>query len=157
MQVSERKWPRWRGPVVWGVVLAAVVYAQWPMLKGTYYKRAGAPAPPAAVEWRNDFSAASDEARRTGKPVHVAFGAAWCPPCVAMKHDVWPDPDVGRAVNAGYVPVFVDVDDPRARPVAERYEVEGIPAVIVVDPDGRVVRRAAYTSKGAALSFLAGA
>lgn len=157
MQVSERKRPRWRGPVVWGLLLAAVVYLQWPMLKGTYYKQSGIPAPAAAVAWRSDFAAASDEARRTGKPVLVAFGAAWCPPCVAMRHDVWPDPDVGSAVAAGYVPVFVDADDPSARPVAERYEVEGIPAVLVVDPDGRVIRRAAYMSKGAALSFLAGA
>lgn len=157
MADTRRKRSPLRGLLVWGLVLGAFAALQWPMLKGTYYRRAKTEAPAASVEWRADFSRAQDEAKRTGKPVLVAFSAGWCPPCLVMKHEVWPDAEVGRAVNLNFVPVLVDVDDPRAAAVTEQYQVEGVPAVLVVGSDGQVLRRASYLSKAKAISFLTGA
>lgn len=73
-----------------------------------------------------------------------------------MKHDVWPDPEVSRAVNGHFIPVLIDADDLRSAALSRRYEVEGIPAVLVVDADGRVVRHGSYMSKAAAITFLTG-
>ena len=71
-----------------------------------------------------------------------------------MKHDVWPAADVGQAVNAAYIPLAVDVD--RNGPVAERYRVDGIPAVMILDADGRVVRQTSgYLPASGVLEFLA--
>jgi thiol:disulfide interchange protein len=137
----------------WLAAFAAVAVIQWPMMKGFYYRVTGATAPAGRIEWRTDLNAALDEARRTHRQVLVDFGAEWCPPCLAMKYDVWPAAKVGQAVNAAFVPLAVDVD--RNGAVAERYRVDGIPAVMILDADGRVVRQSSgYLPASGVLQFL---
>jgi thioredoxin-like negative regulator of GroEL len=126
------------------------------MLKGWYYRAAGTPAPASALAWRTDFEGALAEARSANKRVLVDFSADWCPLCVVMKHDVWPHPAVAGAINAGYVPVLVDAD--RDTVLAARYQVSAIPTVLLLDADGRVVRRNdGYLPRSGMLRFLAGA
>jgi thiol:disulfide interchange protein len=146
MAVRRERW-------LWFGVFALVAAIQWPMLKGFYYRATGVAGPASRIEWRTDVAAALAEARRTGRPVLVDFGAEWCPPCLAMKHDVWPDREVGRAVSVGYVPLAVDVD--RNGPVAEHYGVNGIPVVLILDAEGHEVRRASgYLPVSGILRFL---
>lgn len=147
-----RRWTARAERWIWAGLVAAVLVIQWPMLKGFYYRTANNPPPASSIEWRTDLDAALEEARRTQKLVFVDFSANWCPPCVAMKHDVWPDPAVERAMES-YVPVLVDVD--RDATVSERYGVHGIPAILVLEHTGRVVRRASFLSAAAMVRFLA--
>ena len=144
---------RW-GLLLWAVLLGAVLYMQWPMFKGWYYKATGAQAPASGIDWRDGFDAALAESARTGKPVLLDFTASWCPPCKVMKHEVWPNPQVAQAVAEGYVPLLVDVDDPRNAEVAQRYGVRGIPSILVVDAQGKVLRQGSYMSKSDMLDFL---
>jgi thiol:disulfide interchange protein len=145
-------WKR-REPLAWVTLLAVVVFVQWPMLTGWYYRATGAAAPASAIAWRTDFDGALAEARSANKRVLVDFSADWCPPCVAMQHDVWPHPDVAGAVNAGYVPVLVDAD--RDTVLAARYQVEAIPTLLLLDADGRVVKRnGGYLPRAGMLRFL---
>ena len=99
----------------------------------------GVEAPASAIAWRTNLDAALAEARASNKRVLVDVYADWCPPCVAMKHDVWPDPQVARAVDAESVPLLVDAD--RDTVLAARYQVSSIPTVLLLDADGRVVKR----------------
>jgi thiol:disulfide interchange protein len=131
-------WRR-REPLLWAALVAAVVTIQWPVLKGYYYRTTGAPAPAASIAWRTDLDAALAEARSANKRVIVDFSADWCPPCQTMKHDVWPHPQVTSAISAGYIPVLVDAD--RDTLLADRYQVASIPTILLLDTDGRVVRR----------------
>jgi protein disulfide-isomerase len=141
--------------LLWALVLGAVVYMQWPMIKGAYYKATNAQAPASSVAWRTGgFDAALTESAATGKPVLVDFTASWCPPCKVMKHEVWPDAQVARAANEQYVPLLVDVDDPQNAEVAQRYGIRGIPTVLVLDAEGKVIRTGSYMSKGDMLDFL---
>ena len=145
---------RW-GLLLWALVIGGIVYMQWPMLKGTFYKATNAQAPASAVTWRTGgFDAALAESARSGKPVLVDFTASWCPPCKVMKHEVWPDAAVASAANEGYVHLLVDVDDPQNAEVAQRYGVRGIPTVLVLDASGKVLRSGSYMSKGDMLDFL---
>ena len=148
-----RKWAARHEKLFWAGLIAVVLLVQWPMLKGVYYRVANTPAPPTSIEWRTDLDAALVEARLTRKQVLVDFSADWCPPCIAMKHDVWPDPAVERALTQSYVPLLIDVD--RDDTVAGRYGVGAIPTVLVLDETGRVVRRAAFLSASAMVRFLA--
>ena len=143
------------GLLLWLALIGAVVFVQWPMVKGLFYRTRGTEAPASAIAWRSDYEAARAEAAQSGKPLLVDFSASWCPPCITMKHDVWPDPQVSKAVTEGYVPVLIDVDEPKNAEVAGRYAVRGIPAVFVVGADGQVLRQAAFMSRSQALKFLA--
>jgi thioredoxin-like negative regulator of GroEL len=69
-----------------------------------------------------------------------------------MKHDVWPHAEVERALTTAYIPLLVDVD--RHGEVADRYGVRGIPTVMVIDGEGRVVRRATFLTASAMIDFL---
>lgn len=139
---------------MWVAIVALVLTVQWPTLKGWYYSETGAAAPASGVTWRSDLAAALSEARLNHKRVLVDFSASWCPPCIAMKHEVWPDPDVARAIDSGYVPVVVDAD--RDNGWSARYQVEGIPAVLILDADGRIIKRNdGYLPKAGMVKFLA--
>ena len=131
-------WKR-REPIAWITLLAVVLFVQWPMLKGWYYGATGGSAPASAVAWRTDFDGALAEARPANKRVLAYFSASWCPPCVVMKHEVWPHQDVADAIGAAYVPLMVDADDDGG--LSARYGVDAIPAVLLLDADGRLVKR----------------
>lgn len=153
-KLARAAWKR-REPILWALLVTVVVSMQWPTLKGWYYRTAGTAEPATSITWRTDLPAALAEARQRQSLVLVDFSASWCPPCVAMKHEVWPSLDVAAAVNASYVPVVVDVD--RDAGLSDKYSVPGIPAIIVLDGSGRIVRRHdGYLPRDGMLKFLAG-
>lgn len=142
-----------RNGVLWLGLLGFVLFVQWPMIKGWAYRAADRPVPPPAVAWRAGFAAAQAEAQAGGQLLFVDFQASWCPPCIVMAHDVWPDAEVGRQLAARFVPVSIDVDaDPEG--VADRYGIVGIPTLLVLDGGGRVVQRASYMNRSQLLRFL---
>jgi thiol:disulfide interchange protein len=138
---------------IWTAGLLVLLVARWPVLKGYYYKLADIPPPPTSIAWRTNLDEALAEARRDGKRVVVDFTADWCPPCIAMKHDVWPDTEVARVVGSRYVPVLIDTD--RDGATTERYGVRGIPTVLVLDETGAVIRNGAPLTASGMISFLA--
>lgn len=151
---ARRVLARYETPL-WVAAIVVLVFFRWPVIKGYYYKATDAVAPPSAIQWRTDVDAALAEARRDGRRVVVDFSADWCPPCIAMKHDVWPDPRVTRAVADGFVPVLIDTDKDGA--TTARFQVEGIPTVVVLDGSGAEQKRGAPLTAGAMLDFLSAA
>ena len=131
---------------------ALVVSVQWPALKGFYYRAADVPPPPSSIQWRTDLASALLEAQQTDKAVLVDFSADWCPPCIVMKHDVWPDDAVEHAVSQSYVPLLINVD--RDSAVSGRYGVRGIPSILVLDAKGQVIRRGSFLSASGMVRFL---
>ena len=85
------------------------------------------------IPWRKDLQAAKAEAASSGKPVLAYFTATWCGPCQRMHEETWPDPRVGAALGA-YVPVKIDVD--QNSDLAMSFNVDGIPRLQVIAPDG---------------------
>lgn len=100
------------------------------------------------IAWRKSFASALAEARRTKKPLLVDFNAVWCAPCHQLDRETFSNATV-VAVSRNFIPVKVDVDkEPK---IAARYNVQAMPTVAVMKPNGAMssqflgFRDAAYT------------
>ena len=136
------------------LVIAGLAFLQWSSLKELYYQVSGTQFPESTIEWHHDFNIAKNSAQEEDKPILVVFGASWCPPCRTMKREVWPDPQVTKAVENDFIPLYIDVDDRHQSEIVASYQIQGIPAVLIVDSLGKTVRRANSMSRSETLRFL---
>jgi thiol:disulfide interchange protein DsbD len=87
-----------------------------------------------SIQWRSDYVAALDEAKATGKTVVIDFYANWCVPCAMMEKTTFNDRRVRQRMTH-LIALKVDVD--QHYQIAQRYGVEGLPAIAVIAPDGQ--------------------
>lgn len=118
----------------------------------------GLPASPAraqtGIEWTKDMVRALDRARSEGKPVLIDFWATWCGPCREMEAQLWSRPDV-QALSKKFVCVRVDLDNSGG--LAQRYRIESIPALVIIDPWGtEIARRDGFGEPSPYLTLLKG-
>lgn len=97
--------------------------------------------PSNTIEWADSYSAGQAQASASDKPMILFFTGAWCVPCRIMKRNVWADDEVTTAVNAEFVPVTIDVDDPDSVAALTRYQVGITPTTIVTDAQGNVMQQ----------------
>lgn len=112
-----------------------------------------------AADARADIAAALALAKTDGKRVLLDFGADWCPDCHALA--AYLDGDAGRklvdtsfhvvAIDVGYWDHNLDVAATYGSPITR-----GIPAVVVLKPDGTVVGSTADGSLASASTMSEG-
>jgi thiol-disulfide isomerase/thioredoxin len=146
---------RWPSGWTIALIIGAIALLQWSSLKELYYQIAGVQVPQSTIPWHHDLDAALVDSAKSDKPVLAVFGATWCPPCKAMKRDVWPNEQVAALVESRFVPLYVDVDDRTQSSITSRYQIRSIPAVLVLDSTGSTLRRSSSMSRGQTLQFLA--
>ena len=95
------------------------------------------------VAWADNYVSAQQQATQSGKPIILFVTGKWCVPCRIMKRNVWADEQVAASVNARFIPVTIDVDDPAAAAALSRYRVDSTPTTIITDPQGKVLQQVA--------------
>ena len=94
--------------------------------------------------WSTDLDKALAEAKAAKKSVLVEFtGSDWCPPCIAMRKNVFSKKEFVQAASKNFI--LVELDFPKAdkaladknKPLAEKYKIEGFPTVILLNPEGK--------------------
>lgn len=107
-------------------------------------------APPAVagVQWRNlTLDEALQEARERNTMVLVDVWAVHCHSCGDMDVEVWETPE-GVELTEGLIPIKIDTQTPAGREFMKRYPVTGLPATIVLHPDGAEMDRVeGYTDR----------
>lgn len=96
--------------------------------------------PSAVLAWdHGDVEAARQRALRENKPLLVDFTAAWCGACKQLDRETFSVPAVGSEMGR-FVAVKVDAtndDDPKVEATLERFNVRGLPTVLIFDSSGR--------------------
>lgn len=89
--------------------------------------------------WHHDEQGAVREAKESGRGLLVSFWASWCDVCRRLDDDTLRAPEVRAAIYGSFVPLRIDVSEETrlGRVLLERYRVDHVPAIIVLDDDGR--------------------
>ncbi len=98
-------------------------------------------APSNRIVWVANYTVAQQQAVESDKPIILFFTGKWCSPCRIMKRNIWADEQVAASVNAEFIPVTIDVDDPNAAAALSRYRVGVTPTTIITDPQGKVLEQ----------------
>jgi thioredoxin-like negative regulator of GroEL len=92
--------------------------------------------------YEDDFALALSEAQKSKKLLLIDFSARWCPGCVRLEVETFPT-EAFKKLTSDFVKVKVDVDRFENSVLAEKFNVKGIPSLVVVNANqeevGRVV------------------
>ena len=98
--------------------------------------------PQKPVDWMADADGASAMAKSQGKPMIVDFTAKWCTACHEMEKTTFVDPRFTKSAER-FIAVRIDgsdQDSPIFSSYSERFEVVGLPAVVILDSHGNVAK-----------------
>ena len=94
-----------------------------------------------ASVWVTDFNKALSEAKQSSKPIFVDVYAEWCTWCHKLDKEVYSDPKF-KEYTKNYVLARIDSEDGGlGSNVAEKYEVDSLPTMIVLSSQGTVLDR----------------
>jgi thioredoxin 1 len=107
--------------------------------------------PKGSPKFVDSYRKVLSDAKKSGKPIVVVFSATWCPPCQAMKHDVYPSPAV-QALQDKFEWAYLDVDDHSNDKAAKEFGVNGIPHVQFLASDGKAIDKQVGSSSAASFA-----
>lgn len=103
--------------------------------------------------WGSDLTNALQVAKTSKRPVLIQFTAPWCPYCRQMEGKTFEDPVVAGALGQ-FERVAVNIDQNAA--LAAQHAVHGIPAFVMLDPEGdEVAKTTGFMDAGAFNKWLA--
>ena len=119
----------------------------------------------ADLAWETDYKKAQEEAKADHKLVLLNFtGSDWCGWCIQLDRTILSKPQFKDYANKNLV--LVELDFPRRKPqtvelrkqnqeLAQRYQVDGFPTLVVLNGDGKTVWRYDGYYDGGIAAFLA--
>tara|TARA_R110002124_G_scaffold274064_2_gene443800 strand:+ start:1091 stop:1540 length:450 start_codon:yes stop_codon:yes gene_type:complete len=100
--------------------------------------------------WSSILSQAKDE----NKLVFVDVYATWCGPCKKLKKYTFSDDEVGQYFNANFVNIALDAEKGEGINIANRYEVNAYPTVLILNSDGELIaKKTGYQNSADLMSF----
>jgi len=87
------------------------------------------------------LTTAKEMAKAEGKFVFIDFYADWCVPCKWMDETTYSDKNVVSTLKNRFVSVKVNIDDFDGYSLKEEYNIRILPTLIVLDQNGKVVKR----------------
>jgi len=109
-------------------------------------------------QWLTDYKKAQQEAKASNKLLLLDFtGSDWCGWCIRLNREVFSKPEFKDYANKNLV--LMEVDFPRRKmltadvkkqneELAQHYQIEGFPTIIVLNGDGQRVGELGYMQGG---------
>ncbi|MEP6685313.1 MAG: thioredoxin family protein [Verrucomicrobiota bacterium] len=108
--------------------------------------------------WSTDYKLSQKEAKENHKRVLLNFtGSDWCGWCIRLQKEVFDKPEFADYAAKNLVLVELDfparkqLSDPirqQNMEMAQRYQIQGFPTIIVLNGDGQAVGALGYTPGG---------
>ncbi len=113
----------------------------------------GVPTPGASIQWQGWSNKAFAEAKAKKLRVLVYVKADWCRFCQLMNAVTFRDAEVIQVINAGYVPVRLDVE--KDADVLQQYQITGFPTVVIFNANKQIIKQfTGFTSPGEVVKIL---
>lgn len=96
-----------------------------------------------AVQWETSLDAAKARAKAEHKLIFMDVWTGWCGWCIKLQKDTFPSPEAQAALSK-VVPLSLKTQEQDGKPTAnndieKRYNIEGFPALFLLDAEGKVV------------------
>ena len=85
------------------------------------------------------------KASAEGKLVFMDFYASWCTPCKWMEQTTFTDSRVANALNDNFVSIKVNIDNVEGFQMKNKYEVNFLPTILILNSNGKMVERIEQT------------
>ena len=104
------------------------------------------------ADWQTDYGKALGMAKAQNKRLLLSFtGSDWCPPCIALRKQVFSRPEFRAYAQKNLILVEADFPKRKKQPaelrgqnekLAVRYGIEekGFPTIVLLNPAGKVLR-----------------
>ena len=109
-------------------------------------------------KWETDFELAKQRAKDEKKDMLVDFtGSDWCGWCIKLKQEVFDQPAFQEYAKKHLIMVELDYPRKKVLPdkekkqnteLAEKYEIQGYPTILLLNSKGREVARTGYRKDG---------
>ncbi len=83
--------------------------------------------------------AARSKAKKENKLYFIEFYAKWCEPCKWMDENTFTNPSLSGYVSDNYVPVKLDVENLNGFVWKQKYKVQYLPTIVVLNADGMLL------------------
>jgi len=112
-------------------------------------------------EWITSFEEARARAQKENKDILVNFtGSDWCTWCIRLSQEVFSQPEFAEYAKKQFILVEADFPmspagqpeaiDPQHQEMADTYEFQGFPTIMLFDKQGRPFAQTGYQPGGAA-------
>ena len=102
----------------------------------------------AGDDWLTSIPEAQTLAKAEKKALFVEFtGSDWCPPCIMMEKAVFSKKAFVKGAKKDFVLVKIDIPNSdkalkkKNEKVLEKYKVNGVPTVLLLDSNGKEISR----------------
>lgn len=87
----------------------------------------------------NDWNKAQVLAKQTDKLIFIDVYATWCGPCIQLKKTTFRNAGVAEFFNSNFINLSIDAEKGIGPQLANAYQVQAYPTLLIVRPDGKSV------------------
>ena len=94
------------------------------------------------IQFQNiPFAQALQKAKHDKKLIFLNVYATWCAPCMSLQKTTFKSAKVGEVFNKNFINLSINAEKGEGISVAQRYQVTAHPLMLVINSEGKVVKR----------------